>query len=485
MSATDQILVQVLSDPPIPLVTVIAPGPPGPAGPAGGPSGPQGASGPPGADGAILVADGVNFFSFPGAPDDYLGLESDLYLDTDTGDIYKKTSGEWVLQLNIRGSQGPQGIQGVQGTDGRTIFSVNGVPGSGLGQNGDVAINYVTGDLYDKAAGVWTFRINLVGATGATGPAGAAGPAGATGPVGATGPSGGPTGATGPIGLTGATGPTGLQGQDGFSASAWEYFADTTAITGDPGSGDVQWNNATQVSATQINISHETANVVDVAMFLSLLSVGTRLIIQTVSSSANFQTWVVNGALVTNATYTEVPVALLSSGGTGTSNFANEDEIIVAFFVPGPVGATGPAGDDGAPGATGATGPTGPGAVTGIEWVFDDGTGVALTTGIKGYLYIPFDCTISEATLLANESGSLVVDIFKTTYAGFDPPTTPASGDKITASAPPTISGAKKATDATLTGWTLTVAAGSVLGFNVNSATTIKRATLALKVTRT
>lgn len=114
-----------------------------------------------------------------------------------------------------------------------------------------------------------------------------------------------------------------------------------------------------------------------------------------------------------------------------------------------------------------------------------DGNGSAITTGIKGDLEIPFACTINRATLLANESGSVVVDIFKSTYANFDPPTTPASGDKITASAPPTITAAKKSQDSTLTGWTTSIAAGDVLRFNVNSVTTITRCTLSLKVTKT
>ncbi|MDE3097749.1 MAG: hypothetical protein KGK07_17320, partial [Chloroflexota bacterium] len=61
----------------------------------------------------------------------------------------------------------------------------------------------------------------------------------------------------------------------------------------------------------------------------------------------------------------------------------------------------------------------------------------------------------------------------------------PVAADKITASAPPTISSATKAQDATLTGWTTAVAAGAILGFNVDSAATVQRVTLALKVSKT
>ncbi len=55
-------------------------------------------------------------------------------------------------------------------------------------------------------------------------------------------------------------------------------------------------------------------------------------------------------------------------------------------------------------------------------------------------------------------------------------------GDKITASAPPTISSATHSTDSTLTGWTTTFNDGDVFRFNVDSATTIQRVTLSLRV---
>ena len=122
--------------------------------------------------------------------------------------------------------------------------------------------------------------------------------------------------------------------------------------------------------------------------------------------------------------------------------------------------------------------------VDALEFVIDGG-GSALTTGMKGYLEVPYACTITRATLLADQSGSVVVDIFRSTYSDFAPPTHPVSGDKLTASAPPTISTATKSQDATLTGWTTSLAAGDVLAFNVNSATTITRVTCSLKVTRT
>lgn len=109
-----------------------------------------------------------------------------------------------------------------------------------------------------------------------------------------------------------------------------------------------------------------------------------------------------------------------------------------------------------------------------------DGSTQVITTGVKLDVVIPFACTITGWTLLADQSGSIVVDIFKDTYANYPP----VIGDKITASAPPTISTATKAQSSTLTGWTTSIAAGDVLRINVNSATTITRVTLVLDVTR-
>jgi len=109
-----------------------------------------------------------------------------------------------------------------------------------------------------------------------------------------------------------------------------------------------------------------------------------------------------------------------------------------------------------------------------------DGGGSAIETGQKGHLKVPWACTITMAELEADKSGSIVVDIWKDTYANFPP----ADGDSITASAPPTISTAVKAQDSTLTGWTKALAADDILAFNVDSCTTITRVTVILRVTK-
>lgn len=110
-----------------------------------------------------------------------------------------------------------------------------------------------------------------------------------------------------------------------------------------------------------------------------------------------------------------------------------------------------------------------------------DGGGAAITTGIKGDLQINFDCTITANTVLLDQSGSIVIDIWKDTYANY-PPT---GADSICASAKPTVSTATKSTDSTLTGWTTSITAGQTLRFNVDSITSATRALIDLKVVKT
>lgn len=110
-----------------------------------------------------------------------------------------------------------------------------------------------------------------------------------------------------------------------------------------------------------------------------------------------------------------------------------------------------------------------------------DGAGSTITTGVKGYLRVPYNCTITSVELVANASGSIVVDVWKDTYANFPP----VVGDTIVASAKPTLSSAQKSQDTTLTGWTTSLTEGDYLAFNVDSATTVSRVTLSLVVTRT
>jgi hypothetical protein len=107
-----------------------------------------------------------------------------------------------------------------------------------------------------------------------------------------------------------------------------------------------------------------------------------------------------------------------------------------------------------------------------------DGGSSAITTGVAGYVQVPYDCVIKSWTLLADQSGSIVFDLWKSDYAT-SPPTI---SNTITASAKPTLSSVQKNTDSILTGWTTAVAAGDVIGFNIDSAVTVTKVTLSIKV---
>ena len=117
-------------------------------------------------------------------------------------------------------------------------------------------------------------------------------------------------------------------------------------------------------------------------------------------------------------------------------------------------------------------------SVAGVGVIIDGG-GATINTGLRGDIVIPFNCTITQWTLLANQSGSIVVDILKGTYANFPTVVT------ITGSAKPTITSSTKGQSSTLTGWTTSFVAGDILRLNVDSITSIQRVTLFLTLART
>lgn len=107
-----------------------------------------------------------------------------------------------------------------------------------------------------------------------------------------------------------------------------------------------------------------------------------------------------------------------------------------------------------------------------------DGGGQAITTGIKADVRVPYSGTITGWEIVANASGSIVIDVWKDTYANF-PPTV---ADTIAGTEKPTLSSASKNQDTALSTWTTTVTAGDWIRFNVDSASTVTRVALAIQV---
>jgi hypothetical protein len=95
-------------------------------------------------------------------------------------------------------------------------------------------------------------------------------------------------------------------------------------------------------------------------------------------------------------------------------------------------------------------------------------------------LTVPFACTINRWDLVADQSGSIVIDVWLDSWGNF-PPTV---ADTITGSEKPTLSSAMNAQDTSLGTWTTAIGSGDVLAFNVDSASTLTKATLTLGVTK-
>jgi len=107
-----------------------------------------------------------------------------------------------------------------------------------------------------------------------------------------------------------------------------------------------------------------------------------------------------------------------------------------------------------------------------------DGVTTVIQVGQIGYVVMPYAGTITGWSITANISGSVSFDVWKAASA------IPTVANTIVAGSFPALSSSQFITSTTMTGWTLTFAAGDVFGFYVNSASTIKNATLTLRCTK-
>ena len=105
-----------------------------------------------------------------------------------------------------------------------------------------------------------------------------------------------------------------------------------------------------------------------------------------------------------------------------------------------------------------------------------DGGLAAPASGSYQDVIAPFAGTITGWTLLGDDDGSAVVDIWKEA----DPNLPPTVADSITASAKPTLSGDIHAQSTLLTGWTTTFSRGDVFRFRLDSATNLTKVMLVL-----
>lgn len=114
--------------------------------------------------------------------------------------------------------------------------------------------------------------------------------------------------------------------------------------------------------------------------------------------------------------------------------------------------------------------------VAAIHYVID-GAGQVPTTGVKGQINMPSGCTITGWVLTADQSGSAVIDVLRSTYAGFPTTSSIAGTDK------PTLSSVQKNENLAVSAWTTAISAGDQIQFNLNSVTTCTRLNLTINVT--
>jgi hypothetical protein len=92
-----------------------------------------------------------------------------------------------------------------------------------------------------------------------------------------------------------------------------------------------------------------------------------------------------------------------------------------------------------------------------FNFVIDGGNSV-ITTGLKGFIEWGFAAQIMGWTIMADVVGSIVVDVWKDSYANF----APTVADSITGSEKPTLSSAQKNQDLSLTSFSTTVLKGDI-----------------------
>lgn len=102
-----------------------------------------------------------------------------------------------------------------------------------------------------------------------------------------------------------------------------------------------------------------------------------------------------------------------------------------------------------------------------IEFTIGNGTDVISTGDAGVYPTAAFACTIIRTDISGKQSGSITVDVWKAAGA------IPTSGNKISASAPITLSSSQLNQNGSISGWTTSVSSGDVFGFSVATVGTV------------
>jgi hypothetical protein len=322
------------------------------------------------------------------------------------------------LEHGVSVGAGPTGYQGVTGLIGFT--GSQGFTGAYGGPPGETGIQGVTGIIGDTGIRGYT------GAQGETGAQGYTGVQGYTGDEGYTGAQG-ETGAQAITGLQGITGIDGVQGNTGYEGiTGLQGVLGDTGYKGITGPGGVEGQTGLQ-GVTGISF--------------------TGLVGETGAQG-----------------YTG------SQGDTGLSGITG----LIGFTGVGPVGETGIQGATGSQGNTGIQGQVG---ATGVLTVVVDGGGATITTGVKADLCLPYSLKISDWTLIAEPTGSILIGVWDTPYASAPP--TVANAMHTGETGPYIIAGIKN--QATTAAWGApTGTTGDILRVYVDSVSSVQVASLSL-----
>lgn len=113
--------------------------------------------------------------------------------------------------------------------------------------------------------------------------------------------------------------------------------------------------------------------------------------------------------------------------------------------------------------------------IVNIPFSFDQGSGTVLTTGVKGWIVVDNDLEVTGWSLIAEPDGALVIDVNRSTWAGY-PTTSSIAGTEL-----PTITATNdQGQDYAITSWS-DINAGDVIEFEIDSVTTCERFSLSLR----
>ena len=345
----------------------------GPAGPAGGATGSTGTQGPTGSQGPTGIgvtgptgigetgptgATGATGIGITGPTGEMgeKGNKGDLGPQGPTG--VKGTTGAPSVIPGPTGVTGAIGVTGagVTGPTGSNWTSGNGVPSDLNGNNNDLYLDGLTGNVFVKVGGTWVYSYNLKGGTG-------------------------PTGSTGATGFNGSTGygANVIYYNYGPSTSNGQFETDDTDITflsllsisktAPNGSNIDLWINAINITNTTNNEVYGIVQIVDsidptIYGIYKVLYISDAILTWTLGLQ-----YITGAGIITNSAWiswsNSGQIGVTGpTGPTGDTGPTGGDSL-----VPGPSGPTGDIGPTGATGATGDIGLTGPTGATGLPGI--------------------------------------------------------------------------------------------------------------------